>query len=101
MTSRMGEYASAWVTGGRVCAGAILRWPQNSRYGCSKSRVRWRERTKSRGIGMLESTQSLLVLLELARVVNNQVAAIISCLKGFLSKISVKKICLLWGNVVL
>ena len=50
---------------------------------------------------MLESKRSLLVLLELARVVSNQVVAIINSLKGVLYKISVKKICLLWTNVVL
>ena len=50
---------------------------------------------------MLESTQSLLVLLELVRVVRNQVATIISSLEGFLSKMRVKKICMLWGDVVL
>ena len=26
-TSRMGEYASAWVLGRGVCTSAILRWP--------------------------------------------------------------------------
>ena len=79
--------------GAESLCGCHPNWHQNSGCSYSESRGRWRERAYGRAISTLESIQSLLVLLELARVVSNQVVAIISCFNGFLSEINVEEIC--------